>query len=61
MSQINGFSISVQEIKCVASKVNQKLRIMMVLSGELTVETNSRYYAMKEKDVLVIKRNNFIK
>jgi YesN/AraC family two-component response regulator len=57
MSQINDYSISVQEIKSLAPKVNQGLRIMMVLSGELTVETNSRYYAMEEKDVLVINRN----
>ncbi|QHS24385.1 helix-turn-helix domain-containing protein [Virgibacillus sp. MSP4-1] len=37
--------------------MNQGLQLIMVISGQVTVETNSRYYSLQEKDLLVINRN----
>ncbi|WP_077325095.1 helix-turn-helix domain-containing protein [Virgibacillus siamensis] len=57
MADLNDFSISLQEIKSLSPRVNQGIQLIMVISGELTVEMNSRYYALEEKDLLVINRN----
>ncbi len=57
MTEVNEFSISLQEIKSLSPRVNQGIQFIMVISGELTVETNSHYYELEKKDLLVINRN----
>ena len=46
-------------MRFIAPKINQGLEFILVLSGELIVETNSRFYRLKEKDLLVLNRNEF--
>ncbi|WP_339230173.1 helix-turn-helix domain-containing protein [Oceanobacillus sp. FSL K6-2867] len=56
-NQLTDFIIKLQQIEFLAPKMNQGIGVIFVLHGELTVETNSRFYKLKEKDVLVINRN----
>ncbi|RDW16240.1 helix-turn-helix domain-containing protein [Oceanobacillus chungangensis] len=53
------YSISLQQIELLAPRISTGIRIILVISGEITVETNSRYYPLKENDLLVINRNQF--
>ncbi|RLL41315.1 helix-turn-helix domain-containing protein [Oceanobacillus piezotolerans] len=55
--QLTDFTINLQEIELLAPKLNRGIQVIFVIHGELTIETNSRYYHLKEKDVLVINRN----
>ncbi|AST90596.1 beta-xylosidase [Sutcliffiella cohnii] len=57
MFQETDYSISLQEFQLLNPKLNQGLQIMMLINGELTVETNSRFYTLEEKDLLVINQN----
>ncbi|WP_246050097.1 helix-turn-helix transcriptional regulator [Aquibacillus sediminis] len=57
MPQMNDFTISLQEIKFLAPKLNRGLQLVMVIAGEIVVETNSHYYSLEEKDLLIINRN----
>ncbi|MGJ9459902.1 helix-turn-helix domain-containing protein [Oceanobacillus sp. CF4.6] len=54
---ITDFTINLQQIKILAPRLNKGIQIILVIHGELTVETNSRFYPLKERDVLVINRN----
>jgi len=54
---LSDFMINLQQIELLAPKMNQGISIIFVIHGELTVETNSRFYQLKEKDILVINRN----
>lgn len=56
-NQLTDFSINLQQIEFLAPKMNQGIGVIFVIQGDLTVETNSRFYQLKEKDVLVINRN----
>lgn len=51
------FQISIQHIKYSAPKVNKGIQFILVLDGELDIETNSRYYHLDGKDLFVINRN----
>ncbi len=51
------FQISLQQIKFLAPRVNKGIRFILVVDGELKIETNSRFYDLKENDLLVINRN----
>ncbi len=55
--EITDYQIRLQKIGFLASRINQGLEFILVLSGELIVETNSRFYRLKEKDLLVLNRN----
>lgn len=57
MKEFNDFSVSFQEIKLSTPKLNQGIQLVMVISGSLVVETNSRFYTLEEKDLLVINKN----
>ena len=57
--QMEDYQIRLQKIEFIAPKINQGLEFILVLSGELIVETNSRFYRLKEKDLLVLNRNEF--
>lgn len=61
MSQANDFHIRLQQIETLSPKLNQGVQIILVLNGNLTVETNSRYYHMEEEDLLVINHNQLYK
>lgn len=51
------FDITLKEIKYLSPRVSYGIEIIFVINGEITVETDSRIYVLKEKDVLVINRN----
>ena len=55
--EMTDYQIRLQKIGFLASRINQGLEFILVLSGELIVETNSRFYRLKEKDLLVLNRN----
>ena len=55
--EMKDYHIRLQKIEFLAPKINQGLEFILVLSGELIVETNSRFYRLKEKDLLVLNRN----
>lgn len=57
MHQVTDYSIRLQEICRQAPTLNQGLQLLLVIDGEITVETDSRYYQLQEKDLLVINRN----
>ena len=51
------FTIHLQAIESISPRLNQGIQIILVIHGELTIETNSQFYPLKERDVLVINRN----
>lgn len=57
MNEVTDYSIRLQEITKQAPTLNQGLQLLLVIDGEITVETDSRYYHLLEKDLLVINRN----
>ncbi len=51
------FQISLKEIQFLSPRVNQGLELIFVINGEITIETDSRFYVLKERDLLLINRN----
>ena len=51
------FQLSFQQIKLLVPKINRGVQIVLVISGELKIETSDRFYHLVENDVLVINRN----
>ncbi len=51
------FQLSFQQIKLLVPKINRGVQIVLVISGELKIETSDRFYHLFENDVLVINRN----
>lgn len=58
---INDFQISFQHIKSLSPKINKGIQIYFLISGELKIETSSRFYHLDENDLLVINHNHFYK
>lgn len=54
---LTDFQISLKKIQFLSPKVNQGLKFIFVIDGELMVEIESRYYVLNEQDLLVINRN----
>jgi beta-xylosidase/AraC-like DNA-binding protein len=54
---LTDFQISLKKIQFLSPRVNKGLKFIFVIDGELMVEIDSRYYVLKEQDVLVINRN----
>ncbi len=54
---LSDFQISFQHIDLLVPRVNKGIQFILVISGELRIETSSRFYHMEEKDLLVINRN----
>jgi len=54
---LSDFQISFQHIDSLNPRVNKGILLILVISGELKIETSSRFYHLKEKDLLVINRN----
>lgn len=51
------FQLSFQQIRLLAPKINRGVQLVLVISGELKIETYNRFYHLFENDVLVINRN----
>ncbi|MEH7345090.1 helix-turn-helix domain-containing protein [Bacillus sp. JJ1532] len=51
------FQISFQHIELLVPRINKGVQFILVISGELKIETSSRFYHMAENDLLVINRN----
>jgi beta-xylosidase/AraC-like DNA-binding protein len=54
---LSDFQISFQHIELLVPRINKGIQVILVISGELKVETSSRFYHMGENDLLVINRN----
>lgn len=54
---LSDFQISFQHIDLLVPRVNKGIQFILVISGELKIETSSRFYHMVENDLLVINRN----
>lgn len=57
---LKNFRLGIQRIGYIEPKVNRGIQFILVIEGNLTVETSSRIYQLKEKDLLVINRNELI-
>ncbi|WP_093271730.1 helix-turn-helix domain-containing protein [Psychrobacillus sp. OK032] len=55
--RLKDFHLRIQKIGHVDRVVNRGIEFVLVIEGKLTIETSSRIYQMKEKDLLVINRN----
>lgn len=51
------FQLRLQNIELLSSTLYSGIEIFLVLDGELVIETNSRFYHLKEYDYIVINRN----
>lgn len=56
-NQLTDFQVSLKEIQYLSPRVNQGLEFIFVVDGEITIETDSRFYELKELDLLLINRN----
>lgn len=56
-TQESDFLLELKRIAFLAPKVNRGIQFLMVITGELTVETNSRFYSLRENDLLTLNRN----
>ncbi|MED1472515.1 helix-turn-helix domain-containing protein [Bacillus salipaludis] len=57
VNQDSDYLLELKRIELLAPKVNRGLQFLFVLSGELTVETHSRFFPLKENDLLILNRN----
>jgi beta-xylosidase/AraC-like DNA-binding protein len=55
--QESDFLLELKRIEFLAPKVNRGIQFVFVIYGELTIETDSRYYLMAENDLLILNRN----
>lgn len=55
--RLKDFHLRIQKIGSVDREVNRGIEFVLVIEGKLTIETSNRIYQMKEKDLLVINRN----
>ncbi|MBS4207092.1 helix-turn-helix domain-containing protein [Bacillus sp. FJAT-50079] len=51
------FQISFQHIDLLVPRINKGIQFVLVISGELKIETSSRFYHLEENDLLVLNRN----
>ena len=56
-ARMTDFEIGLNKIQYLSTRVNEGLLFILVINGELTVETDERYYQLEEKDLLVLNRN----
>ena len=54
---MSDFEISLKNIKFLSPKVNEGLKFIFIVNGKITIEIDSRYYELNERDVLVINRH----
>ena len=57
MDKVDEFQLHLQNIEFLSSTMYPGIKILLVIDGEIVVETNSRFYQMQENDLLVINRN----
>lgn len=51
------FHLRIQRIGYVAPALNRGIEFVLVIDGELKIETRNRIYQLKDKDLLIINRN----
>lgn len=54
---LSDIKISLKNIQFLSPRMNQGLVFIFVINGELIIETDSRFYTLKEQDLLLINRN----
>lgn len=54
---LSDFQLSFQHIGLLVPRMNKGIQFILVISGELKIETSSRFYHLAENDLLVINRN----
>ena len=54
---IGDFQLRLQNIEFLSSRMYSGIEILLVIDGEIMVETNSGFYQLQENDLLVINRN----
>lgn len=54
---LSDIKITLKNIKFLSPRLNQGLAFIFVINGEITIETDSRFYTLKEHDLLLINRN----
>ncbi|WNS76425.1 helix-turn-helix transcriptional regulator [Bacillus sp. DTU_2020_1000418_1_SI_GHA_SEK_038] len=54
---LSDFQISFQHIELLVPRINKGIQFILVISGELKIETSSRFYHLAENDLLVLNRN----
>ena len=54
---LTDFQISLNSIQFLSHRLNKGLQFILVISGTLTVEIDSRFFVLKEQDLLLINRN----
>lgn len=52
--RVSDFFLELKRIEFLAPKVNRGIQFVFVINGELTVEANSRFYKIEEKDTIKI-------
>jgi len=52
-----GLDLRIQRIGYVAPRLNRGIEFVLVIDGELKIETRNLIYRLKEKDLLIINRN----
>ncbi|PLS04838.1 helix-turn-helix domain-containing protein [Neobacillus cucumis] len=57
MDKIDFFQLRLQNIEFLSSRVYEGIEILLVLDGEIVVEMEGGFFHLKEKDLLVINRN----
>ncbi|MCM3568546.1 helix-turn-helix domain-containing protein [Neobacillus mesonae] len=60
MDNSENFQLNLQNIEFLSSRIYPGIEILLVLDGEIIVETDSGIYQMKENDLLVINRNQVV-
>ena len=54
---LSDFQIAFQHIDLLVPRINKGIQVILVISGELKIETASRFYYMEENDLLIINHN----
>ncbi|WP_066307046.1 helix-turn-helix domain-containing protein [Bacillus sp. FJAT-29814] len=57
MDHAGSFQLLLQNIEFLSSRIYQGIKILLVLDGEIIVETDYGFFHLKENDLLVINRN----
>jgi beta-xylosidase/AraC-like DNA-binding protein len=57
MENVENFQLCLQNIEFLSSRIYPGIEILLVLDGELVVETDSGLHQLQENDLLVINRN----
>jgi AraC-like DNA-binding protein len=54
---LENFEVALKDIQYLSPKVNQGITLILVIDGEIEIETDQRFYKLQEQDLLLINRN----